>query len=84
VHPGFLLLSLLPTVTALPRAKHPLIGSDLLVFPPMFRPQYNHIICPLPHPDATEHLSMMVLLKFSSTTCGGREGGTEYGTLAAD
>jgi hypothetical protein len=65
-----------------------LIGSDLLLVPRVFRPQYNHIIGPLPYPDATEHLPVMVLLNFSSTSCdgapGGREVRTEHGTLAAD
>ena len=54
-----------------------LIGSDLLVAPLVFRPQYNHIIYPLP---ATEHLAMMVLLNFSSTSCGGACGEREVRT----
>jgi hypothetical protein len=65
-----------------------LIGSDLLVFPPVFHQQYNHIIGPVPNPDATERLPMMVVLSFSSTNCGGACGGkevrTEHGTLVAD
>jgi hypothetical protein len=77
-------LSLSQTSQRFPRAKQPLIGSDLLLFPPMFRPQYNHIIALCHIQMRQSHLPMMVLLKFSSTTCGGREGRTEYGTLAAD
>jgi hypothetical protein len=42
--------------------------SDFLVVPPVLRPQYNHIIGPLPYSDATEHVPMMVLLNFSSTS----------------
>ena len=61
-----------------------MIGSDPAVFPPVFRLEYNHVICPLPYPDATEHLPMMVLLNVSSTSCGGREVRTVHGTLAAD
>src|SRR6516165_6743176 len=57
-----------------------LIGSDLLVAPLVFRPQYNHIICRMSYPDATEHLPMMVLLNFSSTRCGGACGGREVRT----
>jgi hypothetical protein len=47
----------LPYVTALFAGRYTLlIASDFLVVPPVLRPQYNHIICPLPYPDVTEHL----------------------------
>jgi hypothetical protein len=55
------------TSQGFPWVIHLLTGSDLLVVPPVFRPQYNHIICPLP---ATEHLPTMDLLNFSSTFSG--------------